>query len=370
MPKRRRNSLGKVKHYRQRSYTRKRLIRRRVVKWVLGLAVLFAVGWLAAGPIVNFGSGLWYSLKDRGSGASVSEPASLPASEPEATPEPEGQTPEPTPADTAAVAQGPWAYVSLSALASEEQAAATAADLAAQGVSCAVIPLKDAQGYIYYDSQVALAASSKANRLVDAAMAAQVFREAGLVPVAALSAFEDPVAPYADRTLAVRYGEQDVIWLNAAADAGGVPWLDPTDPAARQYIADLMAELKGLGFDQFLLSGVQFPSGYSLDRAGYDAGLATEIDKTAQLADAIAGWQQTAGEQGAVLWFEYPADQAALEASDTIGSLAGLGVKNLVLDMDALSPEDDGAQRAAALAAAEGAEHLVLHSGASGSFER
>ena len=45
-------------------------------------------------------------------------------------------------------------------------------------------------------------------------------------------------------------------------------------------------------------------------------------------------------------------------------------VNMLVLDMDALSPEDDGTQRTAALTAASGAEHLVLHTGVNGSFER
>ena len=374
MPKRKRNSLGKVKHYRQRSYTRKNLLRRRILKWALGLAALFLVGWLVAGPVVDFGSGLWYSLKNRpaASDSSAPQPGSDPAasgSTPEDTPEPE--EPEATPADTTSIVEGSWTYVSLSALTSEDQAAATAADLASQGVSYAVITLKDAQGYVYYDSQVALAAQSKAGMLVDAAMAARVFKEAGIVPVAALSAFEDPKTPYIDREIAVYHTDYpSTVWLNAAAAAGGVPWLDPTDAAAQQYIADLMAECKALGYDQFLLSGVQFPSGYSLEKALYDAGLATEIDKTAQLAAVITAWQQQADADGSVLWFEYPADQAALEASDTIGSLAGLGVRNLVLDMDALSPEDDGTQRTAALTAASGADHLVLHTGVNGSFER
>ena len=374
MPKRKRNSLGKVKHYRQRSYTRKNLLRRRILKWALGLAALFLVGWLVAGPVVDFGSGLWYSLKNRpaASDSSAPQPGSDPAasgSTPEDTPEPE--EPEATPADTTSIVEGSWTYVSLSALTSEDQAAATAADLASQGVSYAVITLKDAQGYVYYDSQVVLAAQSKAGMLVDAAMAARVFKEAGIVPVAALSAFEDPKTPYIDREIAVYHTDYpSTVWLNAAAAAGGVPWLDPTDAAAQQYIADLMAECKALGYDQFLLSGVQFPSGYSLNAAGYDAGLATEIDKTAQLAAVITAWQQQADADGSVLWFEYPADQSALEASDTIGSLAGLGVRNLVLDMDALSPEDDGTQRTAALTAASGADHLVLHTGVNGSFER
>lgn len=373
MAKRKRKSLGKLKHYKQRSYARRGLLRRRILKWVLGLAILFGVGWLVAGPVVDLGTGLWYSIKngrqDAGPAASsTSDPA---ASGSEGASAPESAPPQATPAaSTTAIVTGDWSYVALSGLSNEEQAAATAADLAGQGVSYAVITLKDAQGYVYYDSQVELAAPSKAGRLVDAAMAARVFREAGLIPVAGISAFEDPTTPYTDRELAVHYGSQDVIWLNASASAGGVPWLDPTDTAARQYIADLIAEIKGLGFDQFLLSGVQFPSGYSLEGAGYDAGLATEIDKTAQLAGLIDAWQQQADGDGSVLWFEYPADQAALEASDTIGSLAGLGVRNLVLDMDALSPEDDGTQRTAALTAAQNADHLVLHTGVTGSFAR
>ncbi len=378
MAKRKRKSLGKVKHYKQRSYVRRSLLRRRVLKWVLGLAVLFAVGWLVAGPVVDFGTGLWYSLKNRsqaaGSGSSAaSDPA---ASAGNSGSGPESAPPEPTseadPAgDPAAIVSGSWSYVALSALSDEAQAAATAADLAGQGVGYAVITLKDAQGYIYYDSQVELAAQSKAGMLVDAAMAARVFQEAGIVPVAGLSAFEDPKTPYTDRDLAIYHTNyENTVWLNASAKAGGVPWLDPTDPAARRYIADLIAEVKALGFDQFLLSGVQFPSGYSLDKALYDAGPAPDLDKTAQLAELIDAWQLQADADGTVLWFEYPADQAALEMSDTIGSLAGLGVRNLVLDMDALSAEDDGTQRSAALAAAQGADHLVLHSGVTGSFER
>ena len=57
-------------------------------------------------------------------------------------------------------------------------------------------------------------------------------KDAGLTPVAAICAFQDPIAARADRTMAIHYRDaenpqSDYLWLDAAANAGGKPWLNP-----------------------------------------------------------------------------------------------------------------------------------------------
>lgn len=216
-----------------------------------------------AKPGLDFASSLWYSYKNRDPGSSaVSQPGAGGASS--SQPAEAQPTPTPTPQTTAG---GGWASVALSAADTPEKAAALAQQLKAQGVENAVLTLKDDRGYLYYPSQVPLAETAVASTTVDAAAIAQAFRDAGLTPVAGLCAFKDSIAPYADRSMAVKYGsEGDITWLDSSAELGGKPWLNPNSAAAQQYIADLIAEVRDLGFEKVLLQNFQFPEGYSLRR--------------------------------------------------------------------------------------------------------
>lgn len=56
----------------------------------------------------------------------------------------------------------------------------------------AILTLKDTAGQVYYASQTAVGAANAAPTQVELTSVASIFKEEGLVPVAALTAFRDP----------------------------------------------------------------------------------------------------------------------------------------------------------------------------------
>ena len=155
-------NLGKVKRYR-RSFYSGRQRAARIAGGVVALAALFAVGWLAGPAVINFGTSTWYSIVR---GDSDAQPASEPesASVPQSASEPESQPasePQPTAAPQADgdMTQGSWAFVDVASLTGEGAAEQVAQQLAGQGVTYAVVPLKDSTGSVYYASALPAAAS-------------------------------------------------------------------------------------------------------------------------------------------------------------------------------------------------------------------
>ncbi len=330
-----RNKPVKIKRYR-RSFSgsgdRNNLLRR-ILLWVLILAAIFGVGWLIAKPGLDLASSLWYSYKNRDDVSSSAPQES--SSAPQQTPAPSA-TPAPDAADDAS---GSWAQVSLSSVDTAEKAASLAGQLAQQGVRYAVLTLKDDRGYLYYNSQVPMASGAISSAVVDAAAVAQAFRDAGVTPVAGLCAFKDSLAPYADRSAAVKYGNEDITWLDSSAELGGKPWLNPNAPSAQQYIADLIAEVRDLGFETVLIQNLQFPEGNGLDLAGYGEMTLSQQELLAELGHRYESIE------GVEIWFEFPA--AAVSGQSVTGygaSPASFGLQRVVLRLESTSTTNEAGE--------------------------
>ena len=369
MPMYKKPRRQRVKRYRRSFYTRQAKIKKAVSILVLA-AVVLALAWLAAPYLIDWATHTWYTVvrdRDLSASASVSQSVSQPESEPAASSEPAeseaaaSSEPEIDPAPEA-VHTGVWATVSLSALTDEAAIRAQAQALYAQGVEYALVPLKDASGYIYYDSAVPAAAGSVAATVVDPALIASIFQEEGLTPAASLTAFQDPIAAYTDRSMAIQYaGDGAYLWLDAAsAAAGGKPWLNPYSASAVQFVGDLIAEVQSLGFDQVVLGGVQFPPVVSSKQNFGDTG---SLSRAQALAADIASWQ--ARFEGTVtLWYEYPLS-SCLAADNTTGALPPeLGVQNLIIQL----PTDETASEQTRTEAAQamlqlGVQQLALREG-------
>ena len=381
MPRRRRNK--KVKRYHRSFYSREMKIKKALGILLLAVVVL-GVAWLAAPYVLDWATHTWYTVvRDRdlpdsspaasseaesapassaGSEAASSEAASTAAASSEAA-----SSSEPEPLPGTAIREGGWAAVSLSALSDEAAVRAEAQRLAAQGVTYALVPLKDASGYIYYASAVPAVSRSVAAAVVDPALIASVFKEEGLVPVAGVAAFQDPVASYTDRSMAIQYaGEGGYLWLDAAnAAAGGKAWLNPYADAAGAFIADLIEELYGCGFEQVCLSAVQFPP---IASSSQNFGETGGRSRDAQLAAVMAGWDaRFAGR--VTLWYEYPLDSCT-GVSTALGALpAQLGVKNLVVGLPAGETQDPAVLADTAARMKElGAVYVVVRDSESGRF--
>lgn len=367
------NRRKKVKRYHRSFYTREMKWRRALGVAVL-VAVVLAAAWFAAPYVLDWATHTWYtsvrgrdleaeSAASSNAVAAASAAASSQGEQEQPTPQPT-TTPEPTPeaqADGTAIVDGSWAAIERSALTDEAAIRAAAQQLVEQGVSYAVVTLKDSRGNIYYTSGVAEAANSIADTTVDAALIASVFKEEGLIPVAQLAAFRDPVAAYTERSMAIQYrsnGEASYLWLDAAnAAAGGKAWLNPYSSTAVDFIGELIAEVHELGFDQVALSYVQFPAAVSSKQ---DFGSTGGISRDRQLASDIAAWQ--ARFDGAVtLWLRYSLSECTSTPSQLGASAVQLGMRNLLVSVPEGTTLDDETRTALLQAAADaGVENVMM----------
>ena len=320
----------KVKRYRRSFYSRGTRIKKGIGIVVLVLAVLGAA-WLAAPHVLDWATHTWYTVvKNRdleaesaSRAAASSEAAASSAVQEAASSQPEPEQPKEL--DGKAITGGSWAAVDVSTLADDAAIRAAAQQLKAQGADYGLVTLKTPDGSICYASQVPAAAQSIADTTVDPARIAAIFREEGVIPVAQLAAFKDPISSRTDRSMAIHYG--DGLWLDA--QKGGNAWLNPYSAAAVEYVGDLVAEVQGMGFEQVVLTNVQFPK---LSRK-QDYGETSGVSRADQLKADIAALQSRfAGSM--TLWFSYTLDQCNTNSVSLDVPAVTLGMDNLLVTAD------------------------------------
>ena len=147
----------KVKRY-HRSFYSPGMWAKKVVGIVVLVAVVLVVGWLAAPHVLDWATHTWYTVvrdRDLSASSAVSESASsgtqsTAASEPAASSVPEKE-PEPEVKGTDIVT-GLWAEVDVTTLTDEAAIRSAARQLKAQGMTYAILTLKDNAGQVYYAS--------------------------------------------------------------------------------------------------------------------------------------------------------------------------------------------------------------------------
>lgn len=298
---------------------------RKVLMWIVAALVLFALGWLLAKPGLDLASKLWYQHKNGGTTPPSSSTSAPSEAQSGAVTAPSEITEPETP--SAATAKGTWKFVALSSVATPEQAAQVAKQLAENGVSGAVLTLKDETGNLYYNSAVDAAKSAISPSAIDAAAVAKAFTEQGVTPIAAVWAFRDATMPYLDRATAVKYQGTDYNWLDNAKELGGKPWMNPNSAAAQTYLNELVKEISAMGYQKILVSGLQFPEGYSLQACDFGT---LSGSKEQLLAKVGTDLQTAAGE--AEVWFEFPQAAVSGESFASYGaSPAGFGLANVLV---------------------------------------
>lgn len=134
-----------------------------------------------------------------------------------------------------------------------------------------MIDLKDESGYVWYDSTdptaIEAGAVSAVYNLSDVVARAD---ELGLYVIGRLVIFQDPVASQSLPSMAVWDSE-----LNEPYSANGQYFLDPTDPAAREYALGLAVEACNLGVDEIQFDYVRFPDARR-ESAQFDEGVNAE----------------------------------------------------------------------------------------------
>ena len=335
----------KVKRYRRSFYSRGMRIRK-IVGIVVLVAVVLAAAWFAAPHVLDWATHTWYTVvKDRdleaesASRAAASSQAAASAAASEAASSAASE-PEEDVFDGKAIVSGRWAELDTAALTDDGTLRTTAQQLKAQGVEYAVLTLKDA----------AAAAGGIVAEPLDAGHIAAILREEKLIPVAQLAAFKDPISPRTDPSMAIHYNGS-ALWLDAQKN--GNPWLNPYSTAAVEYVGDLVEEVQQLGFEQVVLTNVQFPK---LSKK-QDYGTTNGVSRADQLKADIAALQDRLSGK-VTLWFSYTLDQCKNSSVALDVPALTLGVQNVLVTSDAAM---DALQALETAATDAGVENLTVH---------
>lgn len=114
-----------------------------------------------------------------------------------------------------------------------------------------VLELKPASGLLAYHSAVPLADSYALNGTLELQGYAEQLKEQGVWLVAQLSALPDAALAVRNAPIALKDGQTGGVYTE-----NGAALLDPYNDTVRSYLSALMAELKGMGFDEVLFDGL------------------------------------------------------------------------------------------------------------------
>lgn len=139
------------------------------------------------------------------------------------------------------------------------------------GYNAVCIDLKTEDGRVLYDTAIEDAhlwgAVTESPADVDALVKAA--KEAGLTPIARISALRDPKAPHVDRENSFGFNNSvEYNWLDDSPANGGKAWLNPYMPKARAYVSAFCSEAGGKGFEAILLTNVNFPTKNTTQQMG------------------------------------------------------------------------------------------------------
>jgi hypothetical protein len=123
-----------------------------------------------------------------------------------------------------------------------------------------VLQLKADDGFLRWHSAVPTADSFAVNGELELQELLDALKEQGVYLVAQLSALSDSAMAQRNAPIALK----SAVTGQAFTDADGRAWLDPYSDSTREYLLALILELKSLGFDEVLLTGVACPDSDAL----------------------------------------------------------------------------------------------------------
>lgn len=260
-----------------KSDVEKKQRRTTAVRWcfaALGFVFVFIVGYFAATLMLDV-SNLPLVEETAPPETDVAAGTEVPATEPEST-------------DNGSNGRNAI-YLPASVLADVNVLNAKLDAAAAAGINAVVLDIKNADGTINYDTAVPEALTAQAGtddgKLLPAIDAV---RQHGMAVIGLFNCFNDPLAASALSEGAVHYMGTDQLWLDTRPDKGGKAWLNPYSDVARTYNVNVIREaFNTLKLDKVLLTGVQFPDGFSMEKATFDGEESSSIGRNETLRSFV-----------------------------------------------------------------------------------
>ncbi len=165
-----------------------------------------------------------------------------------------------------------------------------------------VLELKASDGFLRWHSGVKQAESFAVNGTLELPELLEPLKAQGVRLVALLSALSDSAMAQRNAPIALKSAVSGQTFVGA--DGGA--YLDPYSDGTREYLLALIDELRGLGFDEVLLSGVVCPDGDALR-------FSKEMTRTPDSVTAVSSF---------ALWLREQADARAFPVSALISAEA------------------------------------------------
>ncbi|MBR2028469.1 MAG: hypothetical protein IKA10_05750 [Oscillospiraceae bacterium] len=342
-----------IKIKRNNSISGKRRQRNYVVKKVLSLvfaaAALLAIGFMGAPAIAEMAENM-----------SKPKPQNTPSPTPVVTAPAETQ-PTTDPSDIqidTTKEKFVYGMVEQTALYSEDAFKAAVDAVKAKGADNVVVTLKDAQGLVWFDTQTEIGQQAKSSTLADVKRLAEICEEKDVALTVQLYVFQDRITPTINRDTAVKYKGTDMNWLDTSKEFGGKPWANPASSAMQDYIYALVKELMDMGAEDFIFTGVQLPTGYSLEMRDFGVN---EAQLQAQLQGFINTLSSKVAAKGGDAYFAF--DIKAISGADVAKYIVApqrYGAENIVAAGTAEDFAAHGESAVAALGKDENVERVVV----------
>ena len=226
--------------------------------------------------------------------------------------------------------------------------------MSAPAYNAAAVTLKDSAGHICFAASGAAAGTVTTEE--DTAAALAEMTEGSWHTIARMSCFLDPIAAKADVEAMGLKNTGGYIFY----DGNDQNWLDPSKPAARQYLRALAGEIAEMGFDEILLTDVGYPTVGKLDKIDYNGA-----DRGESIRLFLEELRADLADTGVELSVELPAETILSGADDAAG-LALSDIAPLADRIYAVTTADQIPTLAEAVTAANGETDFVAELAAYG----
>ncbi len=142
-----------------------------------------------------------------------------------------------------------------------------------------MIEMKGAFGSFFYSSQLSDAVISQSTDIAAVATLLDRLQTKGFYTIAQVSSLRD-------RSFGLTHVSSGLYMLNRAGlwmDEGGMYWLDPTNAVTTSWISSVVLELRGMGFDEVVLTNFRFPDS---DKYIFDGDKAAALQSAANTLNA------------------------------------------------------------------------------------
>ena len=158
-----------------------------------------------------------------------------------------------------------------------------------------------------------------------------IFTQEDIAVIARIFCFQDNRVATANGSVAVKYMNTEVNWLDGSDDKGGKAWLNPYSKSVRNYIADVAREISNLGVDIFMLESLQYPGGDNISSATYP-GEKNQSSRNTMLKNTLSQVKNAVGENALVILSQSANDSMAGNENIYFGTMSDATYYALAVD--------------------------------------